>query len=489
MLREQKEGDEPCARSAAPPRKARAVRGSTPTVRGKRGRFYIGIDIGYREHVACCVPASTFESKTDKNLWRKAKCLHFPSTSRGFITLNQYLSDQGVTSQRALILLEPTGGHYGAPLIHHLQQAGFLVYQVANSAVTHYRAKLLGGETKTDEMDARLMARMAFLHDKVGEEFTILPVTQRSGSHLFLKSMVDDRRRLRRDLTRCEAQLLQLLAATFPELKTVFTSSPAVASARALLKQYPSPQELGQASEEQVRRVLAGANNKSHLKRAKDIIECARLSKGLPATDQTRWRQSWILQRIDELEESIARIEERIEFEVKGHPYTAILQSFPECGIIATATLIATIVDITRFKGPASFKAYVGYCPRQQQSGSSVDSSSLTRGGNRTARSVLFQMIWMSLPRNHKTNPFKEYYSRLVSRGMPPLKAVGHACGKLAAVMYSCLLSNKPYDPTIHRKTLGLSQKGSNTAGNTLETVSQQEASANNETIEPSTVH
>ncbi|MFC8689422.1 hypothetical protein [Brevibacillus porteri] len=40
---------------------------------------------------------------------------------------------------------------------------------------------------------------------------------------------------------------------------------------------------------------------------------------------------------------------------------------------------------------------------------------------------------------------------------MSKRKAIGHVCGKIAQVMYSCLKNNSLYDPFVHAKQLGVS--------------------------------
>ncbi|WP_144029130.1 hypothetical protein [Paenibacillus rigui] len=43
---------------------------------------------------------------------------------------------------------------------------------------------------------------------------------------------------------------------------------------------------------------------------------------------------------------------------------------------------------------------------------------------------------------------------------MSKRKAIGHVCGKIAQVMYSCLKNNRMYDPVLHAKHLGVPWDG-----------------------------
>lgn len=70
---------------------------------------------------------------------------------------------------------------------------------------------------------------------------------------------------------------------------------------------------------------------------------------------------------------------------------------------------------------------------------------------------ILFLMVLVLISPNTKSNLFKHYYERLVDgRGMSKRKAIGHVCGKIAQVMYSCLKNNQMYDPVVHAKHLGV---------------------------------
>lgn len=57
-------------------------------------------------------------------------------------------------------------------------------------------------------------------------------------------------------------------------------------------------------------------------------------------------------------------------------------------------------------------------------------------------------------------NSFRVYYKRLVERGMAKRKAIGHVCGKIAHVLYSCLKNNETYDPFKHARKVGVTLEG-----------------------------
>ena len=52
-------------------------------------RYYLGIDVGYRAHVAAVISLKTFVERGDH--WKRAPCLEFPSTHLGPQKLQQHL--------------------------------------------------------------------------------------------------------------------------------------------------------------------------------------------------------------------------------------------------------------------------------------------------------------------------------------------------------------------------------------------------------------
>src|SRR3989442_14541526 len=101
----------------------------------------------------------------------------------------------------------------------------FSMLQLENAEVGEYRENVYGSETKTDDMDARLMARMGFLHEWVGEEFSIQTVHLASPDESVIRLMSRDLVKLTKEITRRKSQLHQIFAFTFPELKAFFKDS------------------------------------------------------------------------------------------------------------------------------------------------------------------------------------------------------------------------------------------------------------------------
>lgn len=92
-----------------------------------------------------------------------------------------------------------------------------------------------------------------------------------------------------------------------------------------------------------------------------------------------------------------------------------LLQSIPGIGPICSAALVAHIGDIHRFDHPKKLVAYLGLDCRVHESGTSIKGKGfLTKRGNRTLRSLLFNAAFVA--RRH--NPeLKRFFEKKISEG------------------------------------------------------------------------
>jgi hypothetical protein len=104
-------------------------------------------------------------------------------------------------------------------------------------------------------------------------------------------------------------------------------------------------------------------------------------------------------------------------------------------------------------------KKYMGVSAENRQSGTSVKGTRQTHSGVRDTRRVLFQMALVVIANKNKETVFKAYYERLVERGMPKRKAIGHMCGKIAKLLYTTLKNGQPYNPVLHAQACGIPWK------------------------------
>jgi transposase len=70
------------------------------------------------------------------------------------------------------------------------------------------------------------------------------------------------------------------------------------------------------------------------------------------------------------------------------------LQSLRGVGLVAAATLVAELGDITRFTNPRQLMAYLGLVPSEHSSGGTRYQGGITKAGNGAARRMLIEAAW-----------------------------------------------------------------------------------------------
>jgi transposase len=75
-------------------------------------------------------------------------------------------------------------------------------------------------------------------------------------------------------------------------------------------------------------------------------------------------------------------------------PVVKALQALRGLALVAAATLVAELGDITRFANPRQFMAYLGLVPSEHSSGSTRRQGGITKSGNGAARRMLIEAAW-----------------------------------------------------------------------------------------------
>jgi transposase len=75
-------------------------------------------------------------------------------------------------------------------------------------------------------------------------------------------------------------------------------------------------------------------------------------------------------------------------------PVVNALQALRGLALVAAATLVAELGDITRFDNPRQLMAYLGLVPSEHSSGQTRRQGGITKAGNNTARRMLIEAAW-----------------------------------------------------------------------------------------------
>lgn len=107
------------------------------------------------------------------------------------------------------------------------------------------------------------------------------------------------------------------------------------------------------------------------------------------------------------LEDCIAAVEaatarrDRLEVHIRAAlpdwalgPVVNALQALRGMALVAAATLVAELGDITRFSNPRQLMAYLGLVPSEHSSGQTRRQGGITKAGNSAARRMLVEAAW-----------------------------------------------------------------------------------------------
>jgi transposase len=75
-------------------------------------------------------------------------------------------------------------------------------------------------------------------------------------------------------------------------------------------------------------------------------------------------------------------------------PIVHALQALRGLALVAAATLVAELSDITRFTNPRQLMAYLGLVPSEHSSGATRRQGAITKAGNSAARRMLIEAAW-----------------------------------------------------------------------------------------------
>lgn len=449
--------------------RARAASPSHPAPAFANESMYVGIDVGKAKHVAGFVSSSLLERH---ERFEACPALLFENSREGFTRLLERLRTLAPLEQ-CFVLLERTG-HYHRALQQYLQEVDIPVY------VLHVQRRP-AGLLKTDKRDALSLANHLYnqlergiqVAEKLQLVRRLVPPT---AAAVQLKGLIRHRYELIRESTRRKNKLTALADELFPELVQV-CKDPNAPAALALREQFPTPAALATAHLSALQAVRVGRHPSNA-----DLLELQRLAtrsigtkdllrqRGLVLEQTQLIRELWLLrEHIDQLEAEIVAI---VEQDREGQ----ILLSMPGIGPMMAATIIATIGSIHNFPSAASLKAYFGWAPAITQSGKTLDRSTLTPGGARVMKHMMFLIVAQAI--RHHESEWAQLYERLVKakcaydertgRYTGKLKVMGRIAGQIIQVIYALLkqdaeaVSQVPagqplppprlYDPEVHHR-------------------------------------
>ncbi len=123
-----------------------------------------------------------------------------------------------------------------------------------------------------------------------------------------------------------------------------------------------------------------------------------------------------------------------------------LLKSIPGIGERVATTLLGELPQMTEFRNGKALSAFVGLCPREFRSGSSVGASWLSKMGARPVRRVLYMPSITAM----RCNPvLSAFAARLRANGKRPKQIIAAVMRRLLVLAYGVLKSGRPFTPRL----------------------------------------
>jgi transposase len=135
------------------------------------------------------------------------------------------------------------------------------------------------------------------------------------------------------------------------------------------------------------------------------------------------------------LQEQIAAFDSALYRRAYADPVAKRLMSTPGVGVIVALSYICTIEDPLRFRRSRTVAAYLGLTPKRFQSGESDRTGRISRAGDQSMRTLLYEAACVVLRRCSRPSPLKEW-GKALSERIGSKRAIVAVARKLAVILH-----------------------------------------------------
>ena len=339
------------------------------------------------------------------------------------------------------------GGRSVAIVVESTAMAWFVAAVAAlRSGVAHTLYRVSGrksaalrafyrSHTKTDHIDARVLARMPAVDEQLST--FVLPAP----AELSLKRLVVGRHKLTTESTRVTNRIRSLLHWAAPGMVRA-AGGGVGAGLMAVLTKWPDLRGLARA-----RATSIAATARWSLHRAGAVrdaaAEAVAFYDGYVDFADVALELEVALSQHRHLGAQIGRLEERIgSLHAQLYPHDVLL-SVPGVGPVVAGVVRAVVGDLSRFANLASLRAYTGLVPREDSSGEIRRRGRISKAGP----SVLRWALYLAADVARQCDPaLAELYRRLmVERGRTHTQAVCAVASHLVGRIYAVCREGRPY--------------------------------------------
>lgn len=145
------------------------------------------------------------------------------------------------------------------------------------------------------------------------------------------------------------------------------------------------------------------------------------------------------------LDREFAVLERQLRAIARGDARARLVMTTPGVGVLTALTFVSAIDDAARFKSSRQVGAHFGLTPKRYQSGEKDVAGRISKIGDRTVRTALYEAANVILTRPVKGSGLKSWATRLARRA-GPRKAKVALARKLAVILHRMLTDGTPFE-------------------------------------------
>jgi transposase len=199
----------------------------------------------------------------------------------------------------------------------------------------------------------------------------------------------------------------------------------------------------------QLHRLLHKAYNSDYRSKFRDPFSLKALrcwkSRPLPKIENSPILKNQIRRKIKRLlaiRKEVKEIEQELKLLLSESGQK--LETMNGCGTTLTASVLAEIRNIERFRSPQALAKYAGLCPREKSSGKTFRHIK-TKSGNRRLNMAIHRIALSQISKSGNQRA-KEYFQRKISEGKTKSQALCCLKRQLIDIIFMMLKYKQPYN-------------------------------------------
>ncbi|MGI6771835.1 MAG: IS110 family transposase [Acholeplasmataceae bacterium] len=387
--------------------------------------YLVGIDIAKYKHQ--CFIATTHGEVI--------KEFSFDNNSNGFKVLLEHLQALD-HSYEIKIGLEATG-HYGNTLKHFLSANSYTFVEFNPYLTKQFFKSTTIRKTKTDKIDARMLARMLPSVDYKTLHTKYYHINE-------LKSLCRTRNSLIESRSNTLVQITNALDIIFPEFKRHFNNRLGL-TALFILEKYTSPKKIAKLNKNHFEKLYKLSRGKFTYPNFRKLKELAKDTVGIESKSN-ELKLKLYTKLYHSYNTKIKILEAEIE-EIMSYT-TSYIKTIPGVSLMSAANILGEVGDFTLFSNPAKLIAFVGYDIAVYQSGESKSYGKLVKRGSSLLRKTVWNIVLGCI---REVPVINDYYYKKKNEGKHRNVIFSSIARKLLRIIYYLETNQVSFDQNIIR--------------------------------------